>query len=132
MCSSIEVSSQNGRGSEPPGTPSRQNHRMAVVRRTSGSQLLQHPAQARTPRAGFLKKHLDHVQVALEYLQGWRLHHLSKQPVSLCLWRRLRQTKHNEWKIYLDLLQIIKNQQLCTAICGKSGRDYPREDTTAM
>lgn len=41
---------------------------------TFGDHLVQAPPQVAE----------DHVQTALEYLQGWRLHNLSGQPVPVC------------------------------------------------
>jgi len=43
---------------------------------TSGGHLLQ-PAKAALPKAGCQIR----VQMAFEYLQGWRLHNLSGQPM---------------------------------------------------
>jgi len=57
---------------------SSQNHRMADSGGTSGS----HPIQDPWLMQGYLETVAqDHVQTAFEYLQGWRLHNLSRQPM---------------------------------------------------
>lgn len=47
----------------------------------SGAHLVQFPAQRVLPRAGYPRQWVAFLQAAFKYLQGWRIHNLSGQPV---------------------------------------------------